>query len=205
MCQPFQRSQWYQPQCPNVKHQGPCWPTAIRLSGWSLLPPSARRLSQSSPLTPDMSRPTTTSRVGTLDSRTWSWNPWPSCSTPPIRQHQAQSYTLGTGVVDTHSQIAVGQGASTQIRYQQQTTPVYSEYSFVRDSACVFVPAQPHRYHQHKPDLHLRLQPHRNPIHMSASVYPLGAQQQICDKCGKCSRCSRRRHSRALYVRSPFI
>ena len=34
---------------------------------------------------------------------------------PPIRRHPAQSYTLGTDVVDTRNQIDVGRGASTQI------------------------------------------------------------------------------------------
>ena len=65
---------------------------------------------------------------------------------PLIRRHQTQTYTLGTGVVDTRSQIDVGQGASTQIQCQQQTVPVYLEYSFDCDSTYVSVPAQPHKY-----------------------------------------------------------
>ena len=62
---------------------------------------SPRRLRQSSPPSPATQRPMTTSRIGTSDSRTWSWIPRPSCSTasPPVRWHQAQSCTFGTGVV----------------------------------------------------------------------------------------------------------
>jgi len=57
---------------------------------------------------------------------------------PPIRRHQAQD---------------VGRGGATriQVQYQQQAMPVYSEYSFVRDSMYVSVPAQLHQYHQPKP------------------------------------------------------
>ena len=46
-----------------------------------LLPLSPSQLGQSSRLSPATQRPMTTSRVGALDSRTWSWIPRPSCST----------------------------------------------------------------------------------------------------------------------------
>ena len=109
---------------------------------------------------------------------------------PPIRRHQSQSYTFVTGVVDTHSHVDIGQGASTQIQYQQQTTPVYSEYSFVHDLTYGSVPAQPHRYHQHKPTP--AYAPTPTPANPPPSLesytyieipqpqyYHLGAQQQI--------------------------
>ena len=70
---------------------------------------------------------------------------------PPIRRHQAQSYTFGTGVGGTRGQIDVGQGASTHFQYHQQATPVYQEYSFVGDSTYASDSAQRHRYYQYKP------------------------------------------------------
>ena len=108
---------------------------------------------------------------------------------PPIRRYPAQNYTFGTGIVDMHGQIDVGQGASTLAQYQQQATPVYAECSFARDSMHVSVPAQTYRYHQHKPASASASAP--APASATASLsyshveipqcryYPLGAQQQI--------------------------
>jgi hypothetical protein len=59
----------------------------------------------------------------------------------PIRRRHPVApscYAFGTGVVDTHSQADVRQGASIQSQYQPHATPVYSDYPFV------------HGYHQHK-------------------------------------------------------
>ena len=50
-----------------------------RLRTWSLLPLSLRRFGQASHLSPATPRLTTTSRFGTLDSWTWSWNPRLRC------------------------------------------------------------------------------------------------------------------------------
>ena len=70
---------------------------------------------------------------------------------PPIRWHQGQRYTFGTGVGDTCGQISVGQDASTHFQYLQQATPVLPECSFEGDSTYGSDSAQPHRYYQQKP------------------------------------------------------
>ena len=107
---------------------------------------------------------------------------------PPIRRHQAQSYRLGTA--DTHSQIDVGQSGGTQIRYQQQVLPVYSEYSTIRDSACVPVPGQAHAQGCHQPKSAPATAPATAPAPLclasythvetlQSQYYHLEAQQQI--------------------------
>ena len=63
--------QLYPPQCPNVNHQGPRWPTHLRLRIWSLLSRSCfcsrpRYLCQTSHLSPATPRSTTTLRVRAL-------------------------------------------------------------------------------------------------------------------------------------------
>ena len=131
---------------------------------------------------------------------------------PPIRRYPAQSYTFGTGIVDIHGQIDVGQGASTQAQYQQQATPVYAECSFARNSTRVSVPAQAYRHYQHNPAS--APAPALASASASASApaplsythaeipqcryYPLGAQQQIQPAVRQTQRMGHSQHIQAL-------
>ena len=63
---------------------------------------------------------------------------------PPIRRHQAQSYTFGTDVVDTRNQIGVGRGASTQINISSELRLYTQSTSLSAARRYVSVSAQPH-------------------------------------------------------------
>ena len=92
----------------------------------------------------------------------------------PIRRHQAQSYTFGTGIVGAHSQIDVGRGSSTQFNISSE------QRLYTQSTPLSAISVQPHWYHQRKPaPAPLSLEsftlvdiPHSRYIH-------LGAQQQI--------------------------
>ena len=120
---------------------------------------------------------------------------------PPIRRHQRQRYTFGTGIVDTRGQIDVGQGASTLFQYQQQAMPVYPEYSFEGDSTYVSDSAQPHRYYQHKPAPapHRYLEAHCSPWNPIQTLRFLGLSISTWEhNNGHNPLCNKRRHSSGL-------
>ena len=115
--------------------------------------------------------------------------------------------------MDTQSQIRIGRGVPTQIQYQQQATPVNSEYSFVRDSTYVPVPAQPRRYHQHKPAPHLcpRTRPRTAALgilykyrYSPVSVFPLGRATTGTACCAQTQRIQRMQQTQAPRALSPF-
>ena len=67
------------PSVPQRETPGSLLAHPHRLRTWSLLPLSPRRFGQPSHLSSATPRLTTTSRFGSLDSWTWSWNPRLRC------------------------------------------------------------------------------------------------------------------------------
>ena len=194
---------------PHPKHQGRYWLTHIYIHIWPLfsplvrlLLPSPRRLGQSSHLSPTTPPSTTTSRVGASGSRTWSWNPRPSCSTRFL--HPSDGISRGVRFLErawlVHGGRLTLDGCFYLDSIQQQATPAYSEYSFVPSSTQVSVSAEPRRYYRHKPaPPSLKSYTHVEIPRLGVSTWGHNNRYSpLCDKRSECSRRSRRRHSRAL-------